>query len=222
MRAPCRRRRWASWPAYLAAPRAGDAALVVCCTVAERGKPPAALLKRSSPSASIRQVQLGAQGRRAVGPRPGRRAGVGADAAGGPDAGGNARSVRRAARRGRPAAGGGVPRHRGSVRRRSTGSSGVSVSRRPGICATRRSARICRARSGPCARSRRAATRRSWCWEASPPAPRSDQVRSVSDRMPLVAGGEAGRAPIRVAGRAATGSRRGNFSLEELVEIHRR
>jgi DNA polymerase-3 subunit delta len=43
---------------YLAAPQ-GDAALVVCCTVAERGKPPAALVKTFQPAGEIRQVQLG-------------------------------------------------------------------------------------------------------------------------------------------------------------------
>ncbi len=43
---------------YLAAPDA-DAALVVCCTVAERGKPPAALLKLIEPVGEVRQIQLG-------------------------------------------------------------------------------------------------------------------------------------------------------------------
>jgi DNA polymerase-3 subunit delta len=42
---------------YAAAPE-GDAALVVCCTVTERGKPPAALVKAFEPG-EVRQVQLG-------------------------------------------------------------------------------------------------------------------------------------------------------------------
>lgn len=43
--------------AYLAAPDP-DAVLVLCCTVAERGKPPAALLKLVEPAGEIRQVQV--------------------------------------------------------------------------------------------------------------------------------------------------------------------
>ena len=43
--------------AYLSAPDP-DAALVICCTVAERGKPPAALLKMLDPVGEVRQVQL--------------------------------------------------------------------------------------------------------------------------------------------------------------------
>ncbi|HTG48046.1 MAG TPA: DNA polymerase III subunit delta [Actinomycetota bacterium] len=44
--------------AYLASPDA-EAALVVCCTVAERGKPPAALLKAFDPIGEVRALQLG-------------------------------------------------------------------------------------------------------------------------------------------------------------------
>jgi DNA polymerase-3 subunit delta len=43
--------------AYLAAPDP-DALLVLCCTVAERGKPPAALQKLVEPVGEIRQVQV--------------------------------------------------------------------------------------------------------------------------------------------------------------------
>jgi DNA polymerase III subunit delta len=43
--------------AYLAAPDP-DAPLVLCCTVAERGKPPAAVLKLVEPVARVRQIQL--------------------------------------------------------------------------------------------------------------------------------------------------------------------
>src|SRR4029450_13016693 len=43
--------------AYLAAP-APDASLVLCCTVAERGKPPAALVKLVEPAGRITQIQL--------------------------------------------------------------------------------------------------------------------------------------------------------------------
>jgi DNA polymerase III subunit delta len=43
--------------AYLAAPDP-DASLVLCCTVAERGKPPAALVKLVEPAGRITQIQL--------------------------------------------------------------------------------------------------------------------------------------------------------------------
>ena len=43
--------------AYLSAPDP-DAALVICCTVAERGKPPVALQKMLEPAGEVRQVQL--------------------------------------------------------------------------------------------------------------------------------------------------------------------
>lgn len=43
---------------YLTSPDP-DAALVVCCTVADRGKPPAALLKAIEPAGEVRQLQLG-------------------------------------------------------------------------------------------------------------------------------------------------------------------
>src|SRR5262245_9404751 len=43
--------------AYLSAPDP-DAPLVLCCTVAERGKPPAAIVKLVEPVGPVRQIQL--------------------------------------------------------------------------------------------------------------------------------------------------------------------
>ena len=152
--------------AYLSAPDP-DAPLVLACTTAERGKPPAALVKIVEPVGRGTAGADPAQGARTVaGPASqGRRARAHAARPLGP-------SSRRSAR---TSASSPLPSSSSPARSRasrspppsSTRSSAVSASRRAGTSATARSARTCPGRSGRCARSRKGATTRSWCWGRS-------------------------------------------------------
>ena len=152
--------------AYLSAPDP-DAPLVLACTDRRAGQ--AARGARQDRRAGRRGAAGAdpAQGARAVA-RPacqGSRARAHAPGRAGP--GRDARRGHRSARRGRRAARRRVPGPAGHPRRSSTPSSAVSASRRAGTSATVRSARTCPGRSGRCARSRKAATTRSWCWGRS-------------------------------------------------------